>query len=353
MTDVPFGSQDSQAAWTALGNRMRRNRRWLLSALLVLGLYMGTQAWLQLRSDVPGGNDGLTSVAAKVEPAEPPAISSPSPAPEGQIVIPSRENVAGRASSPASPAQAARARSQHIVTGRRAAPPRESLTPSGRSSASRSAALTLLESPRAVPTTSGPAAGRADMARSAPRPTGDPAGRHGTAEAALFAEAGGLVGRELVRWSGEANEACGTGLRNIASAVIRVARRTQPLGTVAPGTVATSKPAPTQRAASVVASPNDTHPTGPPQAAIESPRPRVSQSGLVIANPGDNGGSVHYLVNGEEHTLRPGESQHLPPGRWLLEFDRGGEFGDQSYTVVGGSYRFQATARGWELVGVQ
>ena len=62
---------------------------------------------------------------------------------------------------------------------------------------------------------------------------------------------------------------------------------------------------------------------------------------------------VRLLVNGEEHTLRPGESQRLPAGRWLLEFHRGGDFGDQAYTVGGGNYHFQATARGWELVGVQ
>src|SRR4051794_38737135 len=102
MTDAPLGSPESQAAWTALGTRMRRNRRRLLSALLILGLYMGTQAWLQLGSRLPRGNRAPTELAANVESASSATISSVPPGPAPQAA-PAEESVTRHPSQPGSP----------------------------------------------------------------------------------------------------------------------------------------------------------------------------------------------------------------------------------------------------------
>src|SRR5881296_3075782 len=70
MSDASLGSQDSQAAWTALGNRMRRNRRWLLLALVALGIYMGAETWTLLGVDRPPvGDDWLTRASSSTDPA--------------------------------------------------------------------------------------------------------------------------------------------------------------------------------------------------------------------------------------------------------------------------------------------
>jgi hypothetical protein len=94
----------------------------------------------------------------------------------------------------------------------------------------------------------------------------------------------------------------------------------------------------------------------PPQAIVAKPRtnsgPQLAapERGLSIRNPTRTGGAVHYLVNGQDRTLQPGESQKLPAGQWLIEFHRGGPYGDTAHALASGSYHFEIGQRGWELV---
>ena len=49
--------------------------------------------------------------------------------------------------------------------------------------------------------------------------------------------------------------------------------------------------------------------------------------------------------------MKPGYAQNLSTrDSWLVEFDRGGDFGTARYTVTAGTYKFVATDRGWDLV---
>lgn len=87
-----------------------------------------------------------------------------------------------------------------------------------------------------------------------------------------------------------------------------------------------------------------------------APRPQVAAQpvgdGLPIKifNPADSGTELHYLLNGTEYALRPGESQMLTNDRaWVLKFDRGGDYGSVEYALSGGQYWFELTGdHGWE-----
>jgi hypothetical protein len=80
-------------------------------------------------------------------------------------------------------------------------------------------------------------------------------------------------------------------------------------------------------------------PAVPPQAAS-----------VVITNPLESGGVVHYLLDDAVFSLHPGQSQHLGAGRaWQIRFHRGGNFGQAGYLLTEGVYSFQVTARGWDL----
>ena len=69
-----------------------------------------------------------------------------------------------------------------------------------------------------------------------------------------------------------------------------------------------------------------------------------------IINPADSGGNVHYTVNGQSFTIRPGEAQDLARAQsWLVQFDRGTGSGDVRYRLTDGVYRFKPTDSGWEL----
>jgi hypothetical protein len=81
-----------------------------------------------------------------------------------------------------------------------------------------------------------------------------------------------------------------------------------------------------------------------------SPEPAQTPVSLVLINPADSGGEIHYLLDANVHTLRPGQSQDLPgERRWQIHFHRGASFGDALYSVSGGTYKFHVTPRGWEL----
>lgn len=71
---------------------------------------------------------------------------------------------------------------------------------------------------------------------------------------------------------------------------------------------------------------------------------------LVFANPVENGGPVHYLLDNTVHTLAPGEFHKVTTGaRHRVRFDRGGGLGVVDMTVDGGEYIFDVSDQGWSL----
>lgn len=76
------------------------------------------------------------------------------------------------------------------------------------------------------------------------------------------------------------------------------------------------------------------------------------KGGVLIANPEDNAGSIKYvLASVHPYDLKPGFRQHLPGTQsWLIEFDRGGNFGRAKYSLAEGIYDFKVGDKGWDMV---
>ena len=82
-----------------------------------------------------------------------------------------------------------------------------------------------------------------------------------------------------------------------------------------------------------------------------APMPDFDPCILEIVNPAETNGPVHFVIDGAVHTLLPGESrQWLALSERLVEFHCGDDFGDTSCQVERGTWRFQVTNAGWELV---
>jgi hypothetical protein len=70
----------------------------------------------------------------------------------------------------------------------------------------------------------------------------------------------------------------------------------------------------------------------------------------VVTNPPANGQTLNFAVNGQAHSVRPGESKELTVGGGsTIEFDRGSGQGAGRYQLSQGVYTFTPTERGWEL----
>jgi len=83
-----------------------------------------------------------------------------------------------------------------------------------------------------------------------------------------------------------------------------------------------------------------------------NPLPSIAAgaTGIQIVNPAQTGVPLTYRLNGTQYTLRAGEVQNLQLDRaWVIEFDRGGQFGTARYNLTPGAYTFSPTAQGWEL----
>ena len=69
-----------------------------------------------------------------------------------------------------------------------------------------------------------------------------------------------------------------------------------------------------------------------------------------IMNPTATNGPISFMINGQVVQLQAGEAgEFRVDGSGLVKFDRGGNFGESSYTLKQGDYRFAPTAKGWEL----
>jgi hypothetical protein len=109
-----------------------------------------------------------------------------------------------------------------------------------------------------------------------------------------------------------------------------------PAATAAPQTAAATTPAPTLPTSSTVQS---------------NSLPAYNGRGISIRNPAETNTPVTFVVdNRRESELSPGESHSLAEkSSYVIEFDRGGEFGTARHVVNEGSYEFVATDRGWDL----
>lgn len=87
--------------------------------------------------------------------------------------------------------------------------------------------------------------------------------------------------------------------------------------------------------------------TGSPLPVIQGEEIR---EGIVIANPKTTRTTINYNINGNHYVMEPGMVQKLAPTqKWIIEFDRGGDFGDATYTLSEGTYHFTPTDKGWQI----
>ncbi len=89
----------------------------------------------------------------------------------------------------------------------------------------------------------------------------------------------------------------------------------------------------------------------PDRLELVTPAKAAPATGLVLLNDREAGAAVRFVVNGRVHALGPGEKYESDSqeGAWLVQFHRGGSFGNAQYTLSAGTYVFRATERGWDL----
>jgi hypothetical protein len=80
--------------------------------------------------------------------------------------------------------------------------------------------------------------------------------------------------------------------------------------------------------------------------------PELAPPKLVLTNPLENAGPIHYLLDDRVCTLEAGESQVLRAGRpRRVRFDRGDGLQAASRTLTEGQFQFIVTSgQGWQLV---
>lgn len=95
------------------------------------------------------------------------------------------------------------------------------------------------------------------------------------------------------------------------------------------------------------ATPTSTSPNVPESAASTGLNTRV-----VLTNPKETGGPVNFLIDDQVLTVEPDSSKELAGKEsWVIEFDRGENFGPARYTLTDGSYAFRVDEKGWDLQG--
>lgn len=87
-----------------------------------------------------------------------------------------------------------------------------------------------------------------------------------------------------------------------------------------------------------------------PRYVEQAPAP-YDGPGVTIRNPAEPGAALSYTIDSRHSfDIATGQSQHLSTkGSYLVEFDRGGDFGRARYTITEGLYDFTPTDHGWEL----
>jgi len=71
---------------------------------------------------------------------------------------------------------------------------------------------------------------------------------------------------------------------------------------------------------------------------------------IKIVNPASNKATLNYTLDGHPYSIPPGSSQDLVLDHpWVIDFNRGGNFGEGRYSLESAQYTFTPTDRGWEL----
>ncbi len=110
---------------------------------------------------------------------------------------------------------------------------------------------------------------------------------------------------------------------------------------------ATPSAAPAPAASRVAAVPAAT--AVPAEAAPPAPAAMARNVEVLLTNGEQE--TVAYSLNGTRYDMPADHGQKLTTRpSWVVEFDRGGEFGTARYTLKQGTYMFVASERGWDLV---
>jgi len=328
MSSADSQVRDSQAAWTALGDRMRKTRSRLLLALVVLGTYLAARSWLDWRRQSQEAE--LLSVV--VQPiSSTPADATDAPHEKLPDTLPSSKSPDAHATAK----DAEPVKQPSPATASKQEPANRRVSKSGRPD--KTAAIDRGEESH-EPRDKQPTLTKRDSASAA-----------STVAPGVIESWGFSLGKWVTESRSDSDGFNRIAVREVVSALGRYTRGAsrRPSGPTPPvSTGLVSKPG-----ASPVEAAGPVSKETPGGRA--SPGPAKSVLGLSLVNPATTGGAVHYLLNGQERTLRPGQSQQLPAGRWRIEFHRGGNYGDAAYTLASGSYRFQVTGQGWDLLSVE
>ena len=73
---------------------------------------------------------------------------------------------------------------------------------------------------------------------------------------------------------------------------------------------------------------------------------------ITILNPAETGRTVSYTLGSTAYSIEPSRSLAHNDGTQVIAFDRGTLFGQASYTLQPGTYRFVMTNTGWDLRAV-
>ena len=70
---------------------------------------------------------------------------------------------------------------------------------------------------------------------------------------------------------------------------------------------------------------------------------------ITLLNPVATGRTVSYTLNSGDYAVDPARSKVHNGGTQVIVFDRGGAFGQATYTLQPGTYRFAITDKGMDL----
>jgi hypothetical protein len=70
---------------------------------------------------------------------------------------------------------------------------------------------------------------------------------------------------------------------------------------------------------------------------------------ITLLNPAETGRTVNYTLNSGDYSVDLAGSKVHNEGAQVIVFDRGGTFGQASYTLQPGTYRFDMTDKGLDL----
>jgi hypothetical protein len=80
--------------------------------------------------------------------------------------------------------------------------------------------------------------------------------------------------------------------------------------------------------------------------------PVAAVSPITLLNPTETGRTVSYTLNSGDYSVDPAGSKVHNDGTTVIAFDRGGVFGQATYTLQPGTYRFAMTDKGLDLRSV-